>query len=150
MNGYLLSVIGTVLISALFTAIIPQGKTASLINAIAKLACLLVIVSPVLNYISSYKKDKNIENNSIKSVINTDESFIEYYSEMKVSEAEEGLEKEILQTFDIVCQLHLDWIKTEDGVYIQSISVQTQGDDEQKSALYEYLTKNYCCEVLIE
>ena len=50
MNAYVLSVIGTVLISAVLTAIIPEGKTSKVIKGIARLACVLVIVTPIVQF----------------------------------------------------------------------------------------------------
>ena len=65
MNGYLISVVGTVLLCALLTAILPEGKTANLIKAVAKLACLVAIIAPVPAFLqqSSFGIiDKNLQN----------------------------------------------------------------------------------------
>ena len=150
MNGYLLSVIGTVLLSAVLTAIAPNGKTAFVIKNVAKLACLLVIVSPLLTYVQREKKGGDLKNNSTKEVINTDESFIQYYSEMKVRQAEETLEKEIFEKFSLSCRLTFSWELLEDEIFIRKITVLSPIDTEEKESLYEYLTKNYCSEVVFE
>ena len=150
MNGYLLSVIGTVLLSAVLTAIAPNGKTAFVIKNVAKLACLLVIVSPLLTYVQREKKGGDLKNNSTKEVINTDESFIQYYSEMKVRQAEEALEKELLDKFSLSCRLTFSWELLEDEIFIRKITVLSPIDTEEKESLYEYLTKNYCSEVVFE
>lgn len=148
MNGYLLSVIGTVLLSAVLTAIAPNGKTAFVIKNVAKLACLLVIVSPLLTYVQREKKGGDLKNNSTKEVINTDESFIQYYSEMKVRQAEETLEKEIFEKLSLSCKLTFSWELLEDEIFIRKITVLSPIDTEEKESLYEYLTKNYCSEVV--
>ena len=150
MNGYLLSVIGTVLLSAVLTAIAPNGKTAFVIKNVAKLACLLVIVSPLLTYVQQEKKGGDLKNNSTKEVINTDESFIQYYSEMKVRQAEETLEKEIFEKLSLSCKLTFSWELLEDEIFIRKITVLSPIDTEEKESLYEYLTKNYCSEVVFE
>lgn len=150
MNGYLLSVIGTVLLSAVLTAIAPNGKTAFVIKNVAKLACLLVIVSPLLTYVQREKKGGDLKNNSTKEVINTDESFIQYYSEMKVRQAEETLEKEIFEKLSLSCKLTFSWELLEDEIFIRKITVLSPIDTEEKESLYEYLTKNYCSEVVFE
>ena len=150
MNGYLLSVIGTVLLSAVLTAIAPNGKTAFVIKNVAKLACLLVIVSPLLTYVQREKKGGDLKNNSTKEVINTDESFIQYYSEMKVRQAEETLEKEIFEKLSLSCKLTFSWELLEDVIFIRKITVLSPIDTEEKESLYEYLTKNYCSEVVFE
>ena len=150
MNGYLLSVIGTVLLSAVLTAIAPNGKTAFVIKNVAKLACLLVIVSPLLTYVQQEKKEGGLKNNSTKEVINTDESFIQYYSEMKVRQAEETLEKELLDKFSLSCNLAFSWELLKDEIFIRKITVFSPVTTEEKEILYEYLTKNYCSEVVFE
>ena len=148
MNGYLLSVIGTVLLSAVLTAIAPNGKTAFVIKNVAKLACLLVIVSPLLTYVQREKKGGDLKNNSTKEVINTDESFIQYYSEMKVRQAEETLEKELLDKFSLSCNLAFSWELLKDEIFIRKITVFSPVTTEEKEILYGYLTKNYCSEVV--
>ena len=146
MNEYLLSVIGTVLLSAVLTAITPNGKTANVIKSVAKLACLLVIISPLLQYIGGGNME-NFENNSVQSVINTDESFIQYYSEMKVKEAESYLEKELFDNFTLSCKIVFSWERKNDEIFIRAITVKGAFSTQEKERLYEYLTKNYCSEV---
>lgn len=150
MNGYLLSVIGTVLLSAVLTAIAPNGKTAFVIKNVAKLACLLVIVSPLLTYVQQEKKGGDLKNNSRKEVINTDESFIQYYSEMKVRQAEETLEKELFEKLSLSCNLAFSWDLLENEIFIRKITVLSPVATDEKEILYEYLTKNYCSEVVFE
>ena len=91
-----------------------------------------------------------MKNNSTKEVINTDESFIQYYSEMKVRQAEETLEKEIFEKLSLSCKLTFSWELLEDEIFIRKITVFSPVTTEEKEILYEYLTKNYCSEVVFE
>ena len=50
MSAYLLSVVGTVLFSAILTMVTPEGKTSVIIKAATRLACLVVILFPILNF----------------------------------------------------------------------------------------------------
>ena len=50
MSAYLLSIIGIVLLAAVLSAVLPGGKTGKFIKGMTKLACLAVILSPVLNF----------------------------------------------------------------------------------------------------
>ena len=47
MSSYLLIIVGSVLLSAILTAVIPSGKTANVIKGVTKAVCLLAILSPV-------------------------------------------------------------------------------------------------------
>ena len=47
MSAYLLSIIGIVLLTAILSAVLPDGKTVKFIKGIAKLCCLAVILPPV-------------------------------------------------------------------------------------------------------
>ena len=112
MNGYLLSVIGTILLSAILTAIVPEGKTSATIKGIAKLACLLVIISPILKYLQTGDTESSDENSEIffsETVIRTDEDFIKYYSEMRIRFTEEDIETELAEEFSVACDVTLEW-----------------------------------------
>ena len=154
MNGYLLSVIGTILLSALLTAILPNGKTSAVIKAITKLACLLVIISPVFSYIQAETgtSNGNSSKNLSQSVIQTDEAFITYYSEMRIQNAQAQLESEIKEKFDLGCKVIFTWEYDKEIIRIIKLTVQPQTElsEQQNSELCEYLTNNYCSEVVIE
>lgn len=165
MSGYLLSVIGTVLLCAIVTAIIPQGKTSGVIKGVARLACVLVIVSPILHFFKTGEISGNSTENSPtffpQSGIQTDDSFIQYYSEMRVRETEKLLEEELCELFVIKTEVTLHWVREvemlgkfyeADSIKIKEICVKCvqNPSGEIKKAIWEYLTKNYCSEVLIE
>lgn len=164
MKTYLLSVTGTILLSALFGAILPEGRTAGSIKNITRLVCILAIVSPILYFF----KNGNLKNNGAfmqtffqETSIQTDKEVIQYYSELKVKEAEGYLEKEILEKFDVETSILLTWEEVEEmvfgkykdaGIKITQIDIclkETTTEEVIKS-MWEYMTKNYCSEVKIE
>ena len=165
MNGYLLSIIGTVLICAVLTAVLPSGKTSGVIKGIAKLACVISIIAPIPNFLGNAKffdtnSKKNTSKNNVnfsQSVIETDELFIKYYCEMRIQNTENALNEELLEKFSLSAQSDIDWrFKGKecdsDEIMITKISVklQEEGTEDLKNDVWEYLTKNYCSEVLIE
>ena len=85
MKEYLLGVAGIVLFSSIILAILPTGKMNELIKNIARMACLLCILSPFVDLLleneklSSYFGESGIE-------IQTE--FIQYSNEARVSEVE--------------------------------------------------------------
>lgn len=160
MNAYVLSVIGTVVLSTILTFIIPEGKTASLIKGIAKTACVAVIVAPIVQFF--YTGDipsffyQNVQEIFSQSGIETDSEFIQYYSEIRLKEAQEKLQTELLEKYALETKVTLEWIwKEKDGkdeIYIVKIKVSDMEmqSDEKKNEVREYLSQNYCSEVQIE
>lgn len=165
MSGYLLSIIGTVLLCALLTAIVPQGKTSGVIKGVEKLACVLVIVSPVLRFFKTGEIGGNSTENSPtffpQTGIQTDESFIQYYSEMRVRETERALKEDICERYNLQVEVSIRWemVTQAVGKYYETerikineicIKCAETPSKEIKQSMWEYLTKNYCSEVLIE
>lgn len=158
MSAYLLKIVGIVLISSVLTAILPNGKTSGVIKGVAKLLCLVVIVSPImqaLRVFHSNEKDGQ-ENYFSQSVIKTDESFIQYYSETRILETEQALQKELNRQFNVESRVALEWESMQnEGIVklkITKIHVQITAeiDDAKKEEIRAYLEKTYCSEVLVE
>ena len=156
MKEYLLSIIGTILLSAFLTAILPNGKTAALIKSIARMACTLAIISPVLHFFQSGNQAliKMEKSNGIfsQSVIDEESVFIHYYSELRIRETESALERGIEEKYGIAVEVSMVWKQENEGIYIEKICVKTleRQEEEVLRIMWEYLTKNYCSEVLIE
>ncbi len=167
LDGYLLSIIGTVLLSSILTAVIPDGKTAGVIKGVTRLVCLIAIISPIPYFLgrenvfdnAGEENTKNVNGFFPQTVIQTDESFIKYYSELKVRETERLLGEELERLFNATLQVSLYWEfdgaeNTIDAekIRITKIFVKTNGQilEEEKVKMSAYLTKNYCREVQIE
>ena len=164
MKEYLLSIIGILLLSSLLLSIIPEGKTASVIKGTTKMACLVVILSPIIGYFSStVKESRNGEKAGMffqETVIEEDESFIQYYSEMRIHLAESAIEKELFALYQIEPNVILCWevseiqsgFSAENVIKICSIIVQPKDimEENMKKKVCEYLENKYCSEVLLE
>ena len=165
LNEYLLCVIGTVIVSAILTAILPEGKTLSLVKTITRLACILAIVSPVLRFLRvgelTFGGMENSKEIFSQSVIEGEEAFIEYYSEMRIRETERALESELSEKYGLDTEVTLlceKQTETVDGKYISNrikikeirVKLKKSSNEEVLKKMWEYLTKNYCSEVLIE
>ena len=149
MKEYLIAVIGTVLLCAVLTAIVPSGKTAGVIKGMAKLACLMAIVAPIPAFL---KGEKSWGKNLNENVLQTDDTFIKYYSIMRIAQAEVALRQELYDKFSVEATVTLQ-AKTDSAVLeIQAITVAIVDEisKEVQSDMCEYLTKTYCSEVLIE
>ena len=165
LSEYLLSLIGVVLLSAILTAIIPEGKTAGLIKSVMRMVCVLAIISPILTFLGdgalSVSGIKNSTSILSETSIQQDSAFIHYYSEMRVTETEKSLQEEIFERFSVDCEVELLWRfesekvgkKTDiELIKITQICVKMieKQEEEVVRKMWEYLTENYCSEVLIE
>lgn len=154
-SGYLLSVIGVVLISAVLTTLIPNGRTSNLIKTLTRLACILIIIAPIPAFLKGEKDNVSVFGDFFQdSVIETDESFIDYYRQLRVQNAEDQLENELLEKYDVTCAVKLTWQENDDNgdIQITLIYVKTEKQiaKEVVRDMCEYVSKNYCSEVLIE
>ena len=93
--------------------------------------------------------------------IEADKDVIQYYSELKVKEAERCLEEETLTNFGVKTQITLKWEEVEEiasGKYMDFaikiteiyVNLQEETSKETINAMWGYMTKNYCSEVKIE
>ena len=156
MNEYLLSVIGTVLFSAILLAILPEGKTTDLIKGMARLACLVAILAPVAQFFveggdfNAIFQEKSIE---------TQASFIEYCSDKHIKEAENLLENELKARYAFVESVALQCVQEtgdEKGYQVQIVRVEyvkifirTAISFEQETAIKECLEKEFGCKGVI-
>ena len=160
MNGYLLSIIGTILLCSIITVLIPNGKTTGTVKGIAKLVCVLAIIAPILRFFKTGEFDWENAGNSSKTVIELDYDFIEYYSEARVKVAERSLEGLLKEEFGVETSITLAWeaeSETLDRYYewekirITRIYVKLQSEGGvSMEDLVEYLKQNYCSEVILE
>ncbi len=163
MNGYLLGVIGTVLVCSLLTAIAPEGKTSSVIKGVARLACVLAIIAPVLRFFKTGELgefDENRDNFFTESVIGKENSFIQYYSEKRIEDAERALAAEIAEKYATSVEVSLQWSYEEEsfgGVYAVEnvridrivLDVAEEVDGEVKEEMRLYVREKYGSEVWI-
>ena len=165
MSAYLLSVVGTVLFSAILTAILPEGRSLGMVKSMAKLACTLTIISPIFSFFNTGLSSFFVEENSYtifsESVIQAEKTFIEYYSELRTQETEALLEKVLFEKYAIQTEVTLvceNLTERVDGFYEVDkmkvvgiiVKLKQETKEEVLRNIWEYLTENYCSEVVIE
>ena len=106
MSEYLLSVMGIVLFSSILLAIVPMGKTGELIKGIARMACVVAILSPVVHFFVGGEKIEDIFG---ESGIQTETAFIQYCSEERIDDAENCLLEDLKQTYANVNDVKIEW-----------------------------------------
>lgn len=162
LSGYLLCIIGTTLVSSILLAILPEGKSSSMVKGMAKLVCIVSIVSPIpkligqetfLELFQSQTTEKNSQQFT-ESVINTDEVFIDYVSELRIENACWTIERQIYLKFDIECNVRVDCVILSETAKMQlnSIYLQSSSTINAKTAeeIIAYLKEIYLCEVQLE
>lgn len=164
MSAYILLILGTVIVCGVLTSLLPAGKMQTSIKGIAKLACVLTIVSPIANFFIQGKSGDNDKNFSVffsSADIETDDRFIEYYSELRIRQTADSMKTELAEQFGIPIVVELDWeIEEREGylfyderaikIYKVHIQTQTECSEEVKRRMSDYVKEKYCSEVLIE
>lgn len=129
MRAYLFAVAGTVVISAILSAIAPEGKLSGTVKTAAKLVCLIVIAQPIAKYFVSAKNGESADYFE-KNVLSTDEDFIKYCCKIKVASAEQAVEKEIYDSYAIKANAEIDWSLCADSNDIKILSIRLTFDTE--------------------
>ena len=160
MSAYLLSVLGTVIISSILTAVTMEGRTAQMVKGVAKLACLLAIIAPIPALFQRIQQGENADGFNFfeETVIKADNAFIQYYSERRIADTERQLQQEILRLYAVETSVKINWElenlveKNDLSIMILGIFVYAPTDCalQQKNAIKAYLMENYCKEVQIE
>ena len=143
MSGYLLGVIGVVLISSLLTVVIPQGKTAKLVASLSKLACIVAILMPIPALLSGKEQSFFGE-----TIIQTDDEYIKYLSEMRVREAESNLAAILRESYGDELEVALYWawegMDGEAQIHIYAASVYcSRLTDENRREISKLMQDTY-------
>ena len=168
MSGYLLAIIGIVLLTGILSAVFPEGKTAKFIKGMTKLCCLAVILAPILGFFHKVATggEINFPFFSSETVIETDSSFIDYCSTKRVENAEEDLEEKMEELFSVRVEATLLWeycgavteggedgyLSVYEGTEIKITKVLLKDiegniDEEVREKMKEHITDKYGCEV---
>ena len=160
MNEYLLCIIGTVLFSAFVVAILPEGKMSGTIKGVAKMVCLLTIIAPIPQYLQKQGKTQEYQITQeffSATVIQSDVHFIQYYSEMRIADAERALQDEIRQVFSCDTEISIEIEPITAQTYLSDIKIQclrvcflTEEMGEKQQEIQDYLTERYGCGVVFE
>lgn len=147
MKGYILSLAGIVLLSAVITVILPSGKMGKFIKGAMKLFTLVVLVSP---FVKDW--DKSIPLYTEKS-INMDEEYLSSCATTLAEEDERAIREALVQSFSVEAEVEVER-KAEAKFPLEKISVKITdfgiiGQDEHiyiLSRIEEELSKKYGCE----
>lgn len=152
MKEYLLGVAGIVLFSSVLLAVLPNGKMNELIKNIARMACLLCILSP---FVDLFIKNEKISSYFEESGIEMQLDFIQYSNEVRVSKAENLLKSEVQNIAPAVSDLAIIWSSValknestlEEKIRIDEIIifVSEQLSSNEIASIYSHLSSEYGC-----
>lgn len=92
MSGYLLTLLGVILLGVLVDVILPSGSTAKYISGIFSIFVVFVIVSPLLSFI---KKGYNLKDYFSSEQIELDDKLLNSFNKTKFSKLESDIEQEL-------------------------------------------------------
>lgn len=120
MSGYILNVVGAIVIATIASLIIPSKKTGKMIEGIIKLCVLLVMVSPIINLTEGIKLDEIF---TTEATINYDSEYLEYVYKNKALQDEKDLKTIIEKEFEAKCDCSVLWVADNLEYKIQKIVV---------------------------
>lgn len=83
-TGWVLQIVGVVILSVLVDIIIPEGQTSKYIKSIFSVVVILVIVSPIPKLISmEFSVEEVFKDEQVEYV---DEQFLEFYKEIQTTQ----------------------------------------------------------------
>lgn len=150
MKGYVLSVAGVVLISAVISIIAPSGKMGKFVKSISRLFIFVVLISPFVRFA------KEPETFFPSTEMREDDVFLRKYA-MKLSEADEAeisawmTEEYGVESFVLVSRSSDDFSYQKIVVRVTDFGI--NGEESHidiMSAARERLLERYGCDVEVE
>ena len=92
MGGYLLSILGVVILGVVIDVILPSGSTSKYISGIFAIVVMFVIISPVLTWV---KNGYSIKDDFTLQDISLDEKLLYNINNSKFTEMEKEIEQEL-------------------------------------------------------
>ncbi len=124
MKEYILAVCGSVVISALITLLLPEGKMGKFIGGILKLFCLLVMLMPLFQMFEKYRPwDGEIETSG---EYEPDENFLMQAFKLQAETREREIEEEIAKEFSVEVDAELLWEYADYACNVTEIKIKIE------------------------
>lgn len=115
MKEWILSVSGTILLTTVFSLIIPSGKTASIIKTVFSVLCVFVFIKPVF-YLYNQKNEVSIDfSNNVE--FNLNENYLNYILDLKKEESSKICNKILSQNGLAAKDLYINIAVTDEFDY---------------------------------
>ena len=107
MQGYILAVCGAVILSALITILMPEGKIGKFINGILKLFCVAVMLLPLPSALQKIGAIGMPEGTEASLPLDTE--FIEAMFESRAREQQNKIQTELEEEYEITVDIQVLW-----------------------------------------
>lgn len=152
MKTYILSIAGVVLLTAVISIVVPNGKMGKFIQGVGKLLTLTVMIAPFATLFTGKKGDLSFASETIV----TDESYLVSCARILSERDEEEIKKALNDEFSVTAEVEVERGKTA-GFPSEKITVKITdfgiiGQDGHKNMIDEIESKlaaRYGCEVEI-
>lgn len=122
MKEWILSVSGMILLTTVFSLIIPSGKTASIMKTVFSVLCVFVFIKPVF-YLYNQKNEISIDfSNNVE--FNLNENYLNYILDLKKEESSKICNKILSQNGLVAKDLYINIaVKDEFDYNLDNITV---------------------------
>lgn len=121
MSAYILSICGAVIISALVTIIMPEGKLGKFINGILKIFCVFIMLVPIVNWVSSLKIG-DFKGESVAQV-SLDEEYLNYFFQKQADSFSEEIREFVEKEFSLEASVVTDWDCSDYAFSVRKVKI---------------------------
>lgn len=120
MNGYLLTLLGVIVLGVLIDIILPSGSTSKYISGIFAIFVLFVMINPVINFI---KKDYNLSDYFTSVDISLNEKLLYNINDNKFNALESNIEQQLTDNGYSNVEIDIRFDLVADSVEITQVLV---------------------------
>ena len=120
MSGYLITLLGVILLGVLIDVIIPSGSTSKYISGIFAIVVMFVMISPVLNWI---KNDYKLSDYFTSMDIELNERLLYNITDNKFNALESDIEAELTDNGYSNVNIDIQFVLNADNVEITQVLV---------------------------
>ena len=134
MQGYILAVCGAIILSALVSILLPEGRIGKFIGGIMKVFCVLVMLLPLYELVSGLSAPEP-EEGATESSVELDEDFIDGMFAERAQAQAEDLELALAEDPGIAVCAEVLWERVEYSYTVREVRVKIEnfgiyGEDE--------------------
>ncbi len=132
MEKYVLAVCGAVILSALVTILLPEGKIGKFVNGMLKVFCVFVMLVPLYNLFADFSLPAAGESSS---EIELDGQFIDAVYSARAEQQAKALEETLAEEQGVQIAAEISWKCVEYAYEIEQVRVKIEdfgiyGEDE--------------------
>ena len=118
MSGYLLTLLGVILLGVIVDIVLPSGSTSKYISGIFAIFVMFVIISPVLNWVRS---DYKLSNYFTDNEIQLDQKLLYSINSSKLSAIQQSIEQQLSDNGYSGVEIDIQFEMVDDNVKITQV-----------------------------